>query len=42
VPTAAPRCALAGIEISFVSSRGDVMGVKLAATAELTAERIDE
>lgn len=37
----APRCALAGIEIALVGSRGEVMDVKPAATAELTAERID-
>lgn len=37
----APRCALAGIEIALVGSRGEVMDVKPAETAELTAERID-
>jgi hypothetical protein len=37
----APRCALAGIEIALAGSRGEVMDVKPAATAELTAERID-
>ncbi len=37
----APRCALAGIEIALVGSRGEVMDVKLAETAEQTAERID-
>ncbi|MCH8684462.1 hypothetical protein [Pedomonas mirosovicensis] len=37
----APRCALAGIEIALVGSRGEVMDVQPAETAELTAERID-
>ncbi|NOW44756.1 hypothetical protein FHW96_000902 [Novosphingobium sp. SG751A] len=36
----APRCALAGIEIALVGSRGEVMNVKPEATGELTAERI--
>lgn len=38
----APRCALAGIEIALVGSRGEVMDVKPAATAASTAERNDE
>ncbi len=38
----APRCALAGIEISLVGSRDEVMDVKPAETAERVAERIDE
>lgn len=38
----APRCALAGIEIALVGSRGEVMDVKPAATAALTAEGNDE
>ncbi|UVO40725.1 hypothetical protein KUL72_31630 [Bradyrhizobium arachidis] len=37
----APRCALAGIEIALVGSRGEVMDVKPAETAELMAEGID-
>ena len=37
----APRCALAGIEIALVGSRGEVMDVQLAEAAELTPERID-
>ncbi|MFC3727156.1 hypothetical protein [Neoaquamicrobium sediminum] len=36
----APRCALAGIEIALVGSRGEVMDVKPGATGELAAERI--
>ncbi len=35
----APRCALAGIEIALVGSRGEVMDVKLAETAKVMAER---
>lgn len=37
----APRCALAGIEIALVGKGGEVMKVKPAGTAALTAERID-
>jgi hypothetical protein len=36
----APRCALAGIEIALVGSRGEVMDVKPAATGDLAPERI--
>lgn len=36
----APRCALVGIEIALIGSRGEVIDVKLAASGELTAERI--
>ncbi len=37
----APRCALAGIEIALVDSRGKVMDVKSEATAEKAAEGND-
>lgn len=36
----APRCALAGIEIALVGSRGDVMDVKPEAADEQAADRI--
>jgi hypothetical protein len=36
----APRCALAGIEIALVGSRGEVMDVKPAARGERPTERI--
>ena len=36
----APRCALAGIEIALVGSRGDVMDVKQEAADEQAADRI--
>ncbi|WP_114215807.1 hypothetical protein [Ochrobactrum sp. 3-3] len=36
----APRCALAGIEIALVGSRGEVMDVKPGAPGELAVERI--
>lgn len=36
----APRCALAGIEIALVGSRGEVMDVKAAPSGDLAAERI--
>jgi len=35
----APRCALVGIEIAPVGSRGEVMDVKLQATGELSEKR---
>lgn len=35
----APRCALTGIEIALVSSRGEVMDVKSAAAAHAVSER---
>lgn len=38
----APRCALAGIEIALVGSRGEVMDIKPAATIALAAERNNE
>lgn len=37
----APRCALAGIEIALVGSRGEVMDVNPVETAERMAERND-
>lgn len=36
----APRCALAGIEIALVGSRGEVLEVNVKNAAELAAERI--
>lgn len=36
----APRCALAGIEIALVGSRGEVVAVKPTATGELWSKRI--
>ena len=34
----APRCALAGIEIALVGDRGEIMDVKMAATAKVMAK----
>lgn len=37
----APRCALAGIEIALVGSRGEVLEVKAREAAEQAAKRND-
>jgi hypothetical protein len=37
----APRCALAGIEIALVGSRGEVLEMKAGEAAEHAAERND-